>query len=646
MYRIRSAQGTETVYDSLEEFSVAVKRGAVTPNDEIFHSRAGRWLDIKSHPHYRSALTFNGSHAGPATAGVSAAPPSAPRPASGPQPIQHRPAPDRPAPSQTTIRPQLQAAAPNNGAAATYPPQKSKELTFIAVDGTVVPPASQRNATIIEVPKAVVRSVPRPTPPPAPKPKPEVQAGPSGDDFLVMDGGIESPVRTSSGHRTVSDDLNVLFDAPLPEALVRPAAAPKAPAAPKQAEPPKPVAAPATTAPVKPLASPAPSPKPAEKAPWSLPVSGSSPAMAAPPVPAAKPITSGARLALTEEVDLDIPGGPLTAEVVSELPIPAAKPISSSPKPTLIAGGVAAMALIGVLGFWRPWQGTATTDAAAQAGPAGAGGQASPVIPPAGYTGTVPTPSPAPAQEPTGIKPVPTIGPPVDSVAEQPREQVIAAVRPNFRADAVISTADIGLSTGSTPAKVTAIAPSELARRVVAAERIAQQELAVRVGAAGFRSVLAPVRISTAEGAASARNAWAAGADAIRQYRGRIGRIEKAYEDSMLMSQRAERWPAEELRAWGARQSLAEPGDVSQLADLMVSQITEGLDLLAAMSGQYDIKNGVITFRSPGAETRYTSIRNWVEQRMQNWSATPEAARPHSISLILKALGEGLPAVK
>jgi hypothetical protein len=126
MYKIRTAEGNETVYDSLEEFSAAVRRGAVTPNDEIFHTRAGRWLDIKSHPHYRSALNHSNGVGG-SPAGVGSAPPqsqggSGPAPAPAPRQVQ-----------QTVYRHQLQPPVP-----------KSKDLTFIDVDGTVVPPSITR----------------------------------------------------------------------------------------------------------------------------------------------------------------------------------------------------------------------------------------------------------------------------------------------------------------------------------------------------------------------------------------------------------------------------------------------------------------------------------------------------------------------
>lgn len=673
MYRIRSAQGTETVYDSLEEFSVAVKRGAVTPDDEIFHTRAGRWLDIKSHPHYRAALTWNGGNGTAAHVGAGVTPPASapsrptPSPAA-PQAAQPRPqASDRPAPRpaspQTALRPQLQAApapggsaAPQNSAQAYVPPQKSKELTFIDLNGSVTPPASQRNATIVEVPRPAPKPLARPTPAPVAKPKPESQASTPEADFLVMDGGIESPVRTSTGHRTVGDDLEVLFDAPLPDVESQ-RAAPKPPApkdaAPKSVQSPKPSPAPLPAAGSTPAAAPVPTsaPKQVEKlAPAAQPVAASPAPASAPAAPAAaKPVTA-ARPAVAVEEDLDIPGGPLTAEASPVASAPTAPVAPSRPKLSLIAGGVGTLIVIAVMFLWQPWRGGATTtDAAAQSVPTDSDSAATSsggAIPPAGYSGTVPA---TPAAS-SGIKPIATIGPTTaprtDSAAEEPKDQIIAAARPNFRADAVISTADIGLSSNDRNAKPTAIAPSELARRAEVAERVAQQELAVRLGSAGFRSLLAPTRIGSAEGAASTRNAWIAGSDAIRQYRSRIGRIENAYEDSMLASQRAERWPAQELRAWGARQSLAEAGDVSQLADLMFSQITEALDLLAALNGQYEIKNGVIDFRSPGAESRYTSIRNWVEQRMQSWSATPESARPHTVTMILRALGDGLPAVK
>src|SRR5574338_1397973 len=120
MYRIRSASGNEVSYNSLEEFSAAVRRGEVHPEDEIFHTRANRWLDVKSHPHYRSANTWH--HHEPAAAATAPRAPGAPG-AVSPSPARSNPAGsasnaqvfERPVirnSPQTTVRPQLQPAAP------------------------------------------------------------------------------------------------------------------------------------------------------------------------------------------------------------------------------------------------------------------------------------------------------------------------------------------------------------------------------------------------------------------------------------------------------------------------------------------------------------------------------------------------------
>mgnify|MGYP003503077259 CR=1 FL=1 len=90
----------------------------------------------------------------------------------------------------------------------------------------------------------------------------------------------------------------------------------------------------------------------------------------------------------------------------------------------------------------------------------------------------------------------------------------------------------------------------------------------------------------------------------------------------------------------------AETAETAQLADLMISQVTEGLELLAALDGKYQIKGDRIVFNNAGSIPRYLSIRTWVDQRMGVWQATPENARPHTLNAILRALGEGFPAAQ
>ncbi|HEX6434538.1 MAG TPA: hypothetical protein VFZ87_09855 [Gemmatimonadales bacterium] len=58
MYRIELSPGEETVFRSIEELAVAIKRGVISPRARIFHNASSRWLPIQFHPHYKAALSM------------------------------------------------------------------------------------------------------------------------------------------------------------------------------------------------------------------------------------------------------------------------------------------------------------------------------------------------------------------------------------------------------------------------------------------------------------------------------------------------------------------------------------------------------------------------------------------------------------
>jgi hypothetical protein len=58
MYRIELSPGEETVFRSIEELAVAIKRGVVTPRARIWHNASSKWLPIQFHPHYKSAVSM------------------------------------------------------------------------------------------------------------------------------------------------------------------------------------------------------------------------------------------------------------------------------------------------------------------------------------------------------------------------------------------------------------------------------------------------------------------------------------------------------------------------------------------------------------------------------------------------------------
>jgi hypothetical protein len=58
MYRIELSPGEETVFRSIEELAVAIKRGVITPRARIYHNASNKWLPIQFHPHYKAAVSM------------------------------------------------------------------------------------------------------------------------------------------------------------------------------------------------------------------------------------------------------------------------------------------------------------------------------------------------------------------------------------------------------------------------------------------------------------------------------------------------------------------------------------------------------------------------------------------------------------
>lgn len=520
MYRIRSASGIETSFASLDEFTAAVQRGGVSSSDQIYHSRADRWLDIKSHPHYRLAMQDAQS--------------------TNPPPVhQAEPSPGR---TQVMAKPRLQReAAP----------------------------------ALVE------------------------------DGFMVMSTGLDYPMRTAGGSRATVGTPEPQA-APKPRDVVRvmprvtvPAAPPPVAAVPLVHET-APAAAPIAVELAEPPAAPVPPP------------------VTEPAVPTSPPsLLVEPGVAPVQEVR---PAG-LADGWTSSSP---EAPGRGSPKPFLIGGAIAVVLAAVALLLWRPWSGPSTEWIAAQTVP------------------QVIAPDTVLQEFAAAVVAAAASQPPEEARPPKPVEpQVLPAVRPDLGTDLSLPAADVGLDASPAASSAGTVAPSELARRIAAAEAEARDELRRALGSS--TELFTPARLATLDGVRGARAAWAAAGNAIRSYRAAIARLESAYGDSLLQAQRAQRWPSTELRAWNARPSYAEPVETSQISDLMVDQVAEGLDLLASSSGQYQMRNGRIHFTAAGDAARYGVIQSWVSNRRQQWAAIPASTRPETITLLMKALGDGLP---
>ena len=640
MYRIRSSSGEEAVFKTLEEFNAAVRSGIIAAEDEIFHSRANKWLDVRSHPHYRSALGWdeengnaNGArHTAQGTAkptlspfGVQTAPLSLSKPAgqhSGQRPaIGTASRPDlgdsqkQPALTSSGARPALTQARPALNGPATAPkpaipstPAATATNSSMAADPVPAPQSSQPQAA------APLAAPTEPAPPPKPKkskellfldvefpkPKPAPKPEPAQAEFLIAGDGVDSPTRNSNGHRTINGSTPV-------EAGPGPELAQDKKASTKPAENGGNVWTPTL-----------------DRTPFSN-------IAVQPSVP--KP---------RAHVDLDV-------ETPQVEPAQPPAPIHQRPEKSkmgLVAGSVGAIALLGVVAFWRPWasngSNTTPTTVATAADPAAGKPNGSQLVKTASAQNTPNTGKPgATAQQ----NPAAGTDKPVAPVDSGQSEQIVAAVRPDFRS-AKLDMSAPNVEVAAITSGGSGVAPSELTRRFGAAAKAAREDLYSKLMAAGFIRIFSASRLSSSEGITDAASAWSAGSEAIAQYRTRISRIEKAYDDSVLASQRSGKWPPNELRDWAGRTSYVEPTDLTQASDLMFKQVSELLALLDKQHGQFEVKGGAFAFKDLNAKQEYNAKRIWIAQRMESWSSSPESARPLTVTQILKALGDGLPGVQ
>lgn len=142
MYRIELSPGEETVFRSIEELAVAIKRGVITPRARIYHNASQKWLPIQFHPHYKTALSM------PLTpAALAAGPPIKPLSnLSLPEPTDPQPA----APSAPPPPPRITAAAeqpvrkkktrsePDAGEKRSKRPAKPRRQLRIALIGALL----------------------------------------------------------------------------------------------------------------------------------------------------------------------------------------------------------------------------------------------------------------------------------------------------------------------------------------------------------------------------------------------------------------------------------------------------------------------------------------------------------------------------
>ncbi|MGE0354638.1 MAG: hypothetical protein AB7Q69_15585, partial [Gemmatimonadales bacterium] len=492
MYRIKLKSGHEVEYKTIDELAAGVQAGVVTPEAEIYHARADRWLAITAHPHYQTAMSR------PVPPGTPAADPGK-RQVMPAITVDRNGSPQAAAPGtrgqvpSTAVRSQLEEAA-QILAQSQNRPQAAPPLRRAVTPRRPAAPAPEPSP--LRAHENVVEGI---TPP-----RPSNGNGHGSSPSI----SAKRPGLNGSGRRpSLSSGATQAFPIRVPDAR------PETPSEPPAPEPVKETAVPdldngfelADTATVAPPADTAKKPEPRANE-SHAPATAAAPVAPAPvphPAPPAQPEVHEAKIVSTPPVDES-----------------ALRPIHirrSNNRMALIAA--AAVLVVGVsIVAWRPWEsragsGEVTTSSSARTPALASSAPATPAVGEA-----------APGTEPDSLNPIrlpeSAMRMPPTTPAEPARDSspaIVSVSAPTLNARAM------EVKPGEMPAAAAAagvtVSPNDLLRGYSAAYDQAQSELKLAFLRMGFTQVFAPSRLTSAATLRDTRRLIGSARNAIREYR-------------------------------------------------------------------------------------------------------------------------------
>jgi len=597
MFRIKLPSGEESLYESAEDFTLAVQRGAVTPDAAIYHAKAERWVPVSSHPTYHRAVSATRPSVRPIRA-------SAPRAA-----IQVGPV--------ATTAPAVTAAK-----TAASPPG---DLELLLPD-----PMLDAASTAHRV-----------APPPSASPPPPITAAPLPRQPLVA---RVAPPALRAEVESRPDDLvpSPRVSAPRQAVIIEPPPVIEI-QSPPLIQPEE--AAPAAEAPAgflghdqmlafDPVA--APEVQPSWK-PEPNPAHSSAPMVVVAHQPADQPWTPSARHEGLAAPEPPLPGA---------FPRASRKSSGNSPRLLLIAAVVVLMvAGVGLVA----WRSSASKDAEAQPSPA----VGQPVAPPPSARAPEPPPV-SPLTRPMTAQPVelpsasshPAAGasatstgttpsaPGADSSAILPGRPQSLTMDIDVSGAAVGQEADAGAGNSSVPL-------ATLTDHYTDAAAAAASQLGTQMNQIGFSKLLAPVRFSSVEGMEGARHTISSAAGMLASYRSRMQALDKAYGDSVALAERSQKTSPRDLLAWEHRLPNRETPEVAQVVDLSLNQVDSLFAALLQQPEGVKVAGETVTISDSALNQQYGALKEWLAQKLDAWGGAPAATVPPTAQQVLKAFGKG-----
>ena len=140
--------------------------------------------------------------------------------------------------------------------------------------------------------------------------------------------------------------------------------------------------------------------------------------------------------------------------------------------------------------------------------------------------------------------------------------------------------------------------------------------------------LFAASRLTPGGGVTDTRLSLAGAANFIRVYRQQQAAIEAAYQDSVMLLTKRNKWTPIEVKQWSTRPVRKEAPTLELLSGSLLAGIDSILGVLDAQAGAYKIRGTAIAFEDPKAAQAYGVLRRRIAEQISSAVAAGGATSP------------------
>jgi hypothetical protein len=195
------------------------------------------------------------------------------------------------------------------------------------------------------------------------------------------------------------------------------------------------------------------------------------------------------------------------------------------------------------------------------------------------------------------------------------------------------------LAAAQPTAEVEANSVQDLLRRYQTASDsvLARLERGMRVARLG--RLFSSSRLTPGGGITDTRRNLAGATNLIRVFRQRQAAIDRAYQDSVAILARHQRWSAKQIRQWNSRPLRIETPALQLASNTLITKIDSLLGVLDAHAGAYKLRGTAIAFEDPAAGKAYGALRRSIKEQIDAAISAGGSTSSGPIAFLLQAIG-------